>query len=179
MESLHFGEKAQEDEKASGRDTRQVVVFDLGSDTFAAPVEIVREILRWQGTRPVPHAHHSLLGVSTIRGEVIPVIDLAAFLDIEGSVEVEQKKLIVLEFATGRKVGLAVDGVRRIFNIPVEQMDDTLKGSFLGDYLECVIKQEGGDILLPDFEKIVAAFRLENLRLGRERAQEVGLEPEN
>lgn len=179
MDNLYFDEKTREDEKAAGQDTRQVVVFDLGSEVFAAPVEIVREILRWQGTRPVPHAHHSLLGVSTIRGEVIPVIDLAAFLDIEGSVEVKQKKLIVLEFATGQKVGLAVDGVRRIFNIPVDQMDDTLKGTFLGDYLECVIKQEEGDILLPDFEKIVAAFRLENLRLGRERAEEVRLEPEN
>jgi two-component system chemotaxis response regulator CheV len=179
VSSLHFD---HEDEKDDGRATgelRQVVVFSLGEEVFAAPVEIVREILRWQGVRPVPHAHHSLLGVSTIRGEVIPVIDLAAFLEIEGAVPTDQKKLIVLEFATGQKVGLAVDGVRRIYNIPLDQMDYTLKGTFLGDYLECVIKQEEENILLPDFEKIVAAFRLENLRLSRERAEEVRIDAED
>jgi hypothetical protein len=58
-------------------------------------------------------------------------------------------------------------------------MDYTLKGTFLGDYLECVIKQEEENILLPDFEKIVAAFRLENLRLSRERAEEVRIDAED
>ena len=97
-----------------GTNEWQVVVFMLGTQPFAINVDKTREILRWTGVRPVPKAHPAMRGITTIRGEVIPLIDLRAYLGIEPGVEEEQSKLIVAEF-NRMKLGFVVDAVDRIY----------------------------------------------------------------
>lgn len=132
----------------------QVVAFTLGDQTFAVNVNKTREILQWQTIRPLPESHRALLGLATIRGEVIPVVDLGSFLAVDSEVPTEEKKLIVTEFE-GTKAGFAVDGVRRIYNVNSSQLDSTLTGSFMSENLLYVIKLEGDNILMLDFEHIL------------------------
>jgi len=161
-----------------GEKLTQMVVFDLGDQAFAVEVDTVREIIRWQDVRHIPQTPASLLGVSTIRGEVLPVIDLASFFGIESDSDVE-KKFIIMEFNEDNiKAVIAVDTVRRIYNVPDENMDNTLQGTFVGDNLKCVIKQEGGNILMPDFRKIIAAFRLETIKITEAASEDASCEPE-
>ena len=70
-----------------GTNEWQIVVFLLGSQYFAINVDKTREILRWPGTRPVPQTHPSMRGITTIRGEVIPLIDLRLYLNVESEIE--------------------------------------------------------------------------------------------
>lgn len=150
-------EEERQEQKTGGDELIwQVVAFTLGEQLFAVNVNKTREILRWQSIRPLPESHRALLGVATIRGEVIPVIDLGGFLGIESEVPKEDKKLIVTEFE-GTKAGFAVDGVRRIFNITSSQLDSTLTGSFMSENLLYVIKMEEENILMLDFERILQA----------------------
>jgi len=168
------------DVKAEGRFLKQVVVFELGDQAFAADVRNVREIIRLEEVRPIPQTPKALLGVSTIRGEILPVIDLAEYLKIQSDLPGEQKKLIVLEFAGQKtRTGIAVDNVRRIYNITEDQLDYSLQGSFMGENLTCVIKQDGENILVPDFIRIIEAFRLETLRLSQEAARVASCEEED
>lgn len=134
----------------------QVVVFLLGEQYFAINVDKTREILRWPGVRDVPQANKAMRGITTIRGEVIPLIDLRVYLDIEPRVELEDSKLIVAEF-NRMKLGLVVDGVDRIYRIASEELDASLTGTFLGDNALYVIKRDGRNILLLDYERIVQA----------------------
>lgn len=174
-----FGLEAETHETKTLEKTLRTVVFDLGRQVFAVRVDTVREILRWQGVRPIPHTHKALLGVATIRGEVIPVIDIGAFLKIDDPLPIEQKKLIVLELQEGIKTALAVDEVKRIYDMAVDRMDRSLKGVILSEYLDCVIKHDEGDILMPDPEKIMEALRLETIRLSRFAAEEISpVDPE-
>jgi two-component system chemotaxis response regulator CheV len=55
-----------------GTNEWQVVVFLLGEQSFAINVDKTREILRWTGVRSVPKSNQAMLGIATIRGEVIP-----------------------------------------------------------------------------------------------------------
>lgn len=153
-------------------ETFRSVFFEVGGQVFAFGVEMVREILLWQGARKVPHTHKALMGVATVRGEVIPVIDLGVFLGVGSTLPGEQKKLVVLEIEGGIKAAFAVDEVRRIFDTELSRVDRTLKGVVLGDYLDCVIKHPDGDILMPDPVKIMEALRLETARLSRYAAGE-------
>jgi len=139
-----------------GTNEWQVVVFLLGNQYFAINVDKTREILRWPGARDVPQAHRAMRGITTIRGEVIPLIDLRVYLDIEPRVELEESKLIVAEF-NRMKLGLVVDGVDRIYRIESEELDESLTGTFLGDNALYVIKRDGRNILLLDYERIVQA----------------------
>jgi two-component system chemotaxis response regulator CheV len=137
-----------------GTNEWQVVVFMLGTQPFAINVDKTREILRWTGVRPVPKAHEAMLGITTIRGEVIPLIDLRIYLGIKSIAPEEQSKLIVAEF-NKMKMGFVVDAVDRIYRINSDELDASLTGSFLGENALYVIKREGRNILLLDYERIV------------------------
>jgi two-component system chemotaxis response regulator CheV len=137
-----------------GTNEWQVVVFLLGNQYFAINVDKTREILRWPGVRDVPQTHPAMKGITTIRGEVIPLIDLRTYLDITPGVELDDAKLIVAEF-NKMKLGFVVDGVDRIYRINSDELDASLTGTFLGENSLYVIKREGRNILLLDYERIV------------------------
>jgi two-component system chemotaxis response regulator CheV len=137
-----------------GTNEWQIVVFLLGEQYFAINVDKTREILRWPGSRDVPQTHRAMRGITTIRGEVIPLIDLRVYLDITPGVELENSKLIVAEF-NKMKLGFMVDAVDRIYRIASDELDASLTGTFLGENALYVIKREGRNILLLDYERIV------------------------
>jgi two-component system chemotaxis response regulator CheV len=137
-----------------GTNEWQVVVFLLGNQYFAINVDKTREILRWPGARDVPQTHPAMRGITTIRGEVIPLIDLRNYLGITPDVELENSKLIVAEF-NKMKLGFVVDGVDRIYRINSDELDASLTGTFLGENALYVIKREERNILLLDYERIV------------------------
>ena len=77
-----------------GTNEWQVVVFFLGEQSFAINVDKTREILRWPGCRVIPDSPKSLIGITSVRGEVLPMVDLRVFLGIEPSVDLDQSKVI-------------------------------------------------------------------------------------
>jgi chemotaxis signal transduction protein len=60
----------------------QVVSFKLGEEEFAFPMERVREILRVQRPSEVPDTPEHFLGILTVRGVILPVIDLRILLGL-------------------------------------------------------------------------------------------------
>jgi chemotaxis signal transduction protein len=65
---------------AKGGNVHQLVSFQVGREEFAFPMEHVREILRVQTPKEVPGAPEYLLGVLTVRGKILPIIDLRRLL---------------------------------------------------------------------------------------------------
>ena len=65
---------------AKGGEVRQLVSFQIGREEFAFPMEHVREILRVQTPKEVPGAPDHLLGVLTVRGQILPIVDLRRLL---------------------------------------------------------------------------------------------------
>lgn len=60
----------------------QLVTFKLGREEFAFPMDRVREILRVERPNEVPGSPRHLLGMLTIRGRILPVIDLRVILGL-------------------------------------------------------------------------------------------------
>lgn len=137
-----------------GTNEWQVVVFFLGDQTFAINVDKTREILRWPGCRTIPESHPSMIGITSVRGEVLPLLDLRIHLGIPGKIDLEHSKVIIAEF-NEVKLGFVVDAVERIYRINSEELDSTLTGTFLGEYVLYVIKRDSRNVLLLDYEAIV------------------------
>ena len=137
-----------------GTNEWQVVVFFLGDQSFAINVDKTREILRWPGCRVIPDAPSAMIGITSVRGEVLPMVDLRVFLSIEKKTELEQCKVIIAEF-NEVKLGFVVDAVERIYRISSEDLDATLTGKYLGDWVLYVIKRDERNVLLLDYEAIV------------------------
>ncbi|MBQ9528044.1 MAG: chemotaxis protein CheV [Fretibacterium sp.] len=138
----------------AGTNEWQLVVFVLGEQTFAINVDKTREILRWPGCRAIPDAPVALIGITSVRGEVLPMVDLRIFLGIQPTTPLEQSKVIIAEF-NEVKLGFVVDAVERIYRIKSEDLDASMTGKYLGDWILYVIKRDSRNVLLLDYEAIV------------------------
>ena len=137
-----------------GTNEWQVVVFFLGDQSFAINVDKTREILRWPGCRIIADTPSAMIGITSVRGEVLPMVDLRVFLSIQPKTDLEQCKVIIAEF-NEVKLGFVVDAVERIYRISSEDLDSTLTGKYLGDWILYVIKRDERNVLLLDYEAIV------------------------
>jgi len=93
---------------------RQFVVFRLGDDQFALPIEAVNEVARVpeQITR-VPRTPKFLEGVINLRGEVLPVVDQRRRFDLPALADGRSRRLLVVRTAQHR-AGLIVDSVSEV-----------------------------------------------------------------
>ncbi|MDR3541354.1 MAG: chemotaxis protein CheW [Desulfosporosinus sp.] len=91
----------------------QVVIFALGQEEYAMPIEVVREITRLGGVRTIPQAPAYVRGLINLRGQAIPLIDLHVRFGVEDSATTENSFALITE-VHGNQVGFAVDQVREV-----------------------------------------------------------------
>jgi two-component system chemotaxis response regulator CheV len=105
----------------------------VASEAYAIPVEHVLEIADLGQVRAVPGARPELLGVRNLRGQILPVADLARLLEIPRTVP--PGRLLVAE-AGGRRAGFAIDEVSGVGELadPAEETESgLLAGALFGD----------------------------------------------
>ncbi|HIJ26148.1 MAG TPA: hypothetical protein HPP79_10775, partial [Gammaproteobacteria bacterium] len=54
----------------------EMLLFNIGGDTYGVELSDVDEVLHMPTLRPIPSAPSFLAGVLNLRGELVPVIDL-------------------------------------------------------------------------------------------------------
>ena len=93
------------------------LVFRLGEDEFALPIEAVDEVgeVPAQITR-LPKTPKFLEGVVNLRGDVLPVVDQRRRFDMPASSETERRRLVVVRTELHR-AGLIVDGVSDVLRV--------------------------------------------------------------
>jgi purine-binding chemotaxis protein CheW len=103
----------------------------VASETYAMPVEFVLEVAELGELAPVPRSRPEMLGVWNLRGQILPVVDLALLLGIPRSAP--PRRLLVAE-AGGRQAGFAIDAVSAVGELadPAEEAEsDLLVGATL------------------------------------------------
>lgn len=120
---------------AEGTIAKQLVVFVLGSEEYALPIETVQEVIRFQHPRTVSSSDPSLLGVINLRGRIVPVHDVRPQLNIahaplpEADAEsvdedTDEDEKIVLVNIDDRMAGVVVDDVSEVLNVEAEEFED-------------------------------------------------------
>ncbi|MCH1627770.1 chemotaxis protein CheV [Fredinandcohnia quinoae] len=139
----------------SGTNELEIVEFSVGNSQFGINVIKVREIIVSQPVYTIPHSHPYLEGVTQLRGEVLPVIDLAAALNLQRTNNADNDKFIVTEF-NKMKVIFHVHDVSLIRRISWGDIEKPTTLHNSEEYsVTGVIKLESHMILLLDFEKII------------------------
>ncbi|MGP7818920.1 chemotaxis protein [Niallia sp. 01092] len=139
----------------SGTNELEIVEFSIGNNKFGINVIKVKEIINPVPIIQIPHSHPNVEGIMELRGEVLPVVNLANALGFTPSDTPEKDKFIVSEF-NKTKIIFHVHNVTQIHRISwedIEKPSDMYQGS--DSQIIGVIKQNGNMILLLDFEKIV------------------------
>ena len=98
------------------RGTRYLT-FDLAGASYALPLAHVREVDRLPTVTPLPNVPAWLLGAANLHGEIISVVDVAAFLGLGASRPSREARLLACR-ASGMEIGLMVERVRDIRELP-------------------------------------------------------------
>jgi purine-binding chemotaxis protein CheW len=93
-----------------------VLVFTLGAERCAVPVEAVSQVVEAHGLQPLMAAPPWLLGAVAARGRVVPVFDLRRLLGLTGGLA-DLTRVVVLEQA-GERCGIAVEGLEERLELP-------------------------------------------------------------
>jgi purine-binding chemotaxis protein CheW len=101
---------------------RQLVVFTLGTEQYALPIQQVHEIIRYSEPRSVASRAHWVRGVISLRGRIVPVYDLAARLGLASELT-EQTKIVIVEVGS-ETAGVIVDGVEEVLTVEDEQLQE-------------------------------------------------------
>ena len=149
-----------EAEQSAPERESEMLAFLLGSEEYVVPVEQVREILTPKEITPVPHTADYLLGVCSLRGTVMPVIDLNRRLGIAASDRDEKSRIIVVSLGQDDQVGLFVDRVRgvvRFLPSAVRPAPETVAQGAGAEYLQGIARKNDHLYILLHTEKAIGA----------------------
>lgn len=146
----------------SGTNELEIVEFGIGQNKFAINVMKVKEILNPVPIVVIPNAHPYVEGIMELRGEVLPVINVAAALGLQESTNPQLDKFIVAEFNQQKTVFHVhtVSQIHRISWTQIEKPSDMYQGQ--ESQIIGVIKLGGEMVLFLDFEKILLEINPES-----------------
>ncbi len=103
-----------------GIESRQVLTFVLGNETYGVDILRVQEIRGWTAVTKIPHAPAHVLGVLNLRGSIVPIVDLRMRFALERAEYTAITVIIVMSVVTpaGRRdFGVVVDGVSDVVDV--------------------------------------------------------------
>ena len=137
-------------------DEMQMLTFTLDNVLYGVDVKQVREVKNFEGVTPIPYAPCYVKGVTNLRGEVIPVIDLRKRFGLASAVDEKTNIMIIVQ--DKHPVGIIVDSVMEVLTLPKKDIE-TNPESLIVDKSESVLgvaKHDNELIILLDFLRIAS-----------------------
>jgi len=132
-----------------------LLCFDLADKEYAVDIKSVREVRRIKQVTPIPQALDFIEGVVSLRGRVVPIINLRKKLGLSSGKNESFNRVLITE-SNSHVLGIAVDkvlGVTAIEKANIESPDEILNKA---DYLIGVGKIAKRLILIIDIEKLLS-----------------------
>jgi purine-binding chemotaxis protein CheW len=140
---------------ASGRDS--YVLCDLAGATYALRSDDIQQLEMISAATPVPNAPAFVDGVVSVRGQVIPAMNLRARFGFPRA-EYDLRSRLVVVRAAGRTVGLIVDSAREFADIPADTIKPLPEGvsGLSGRYLRGITHRADRLLLILDVPQLLA-----------------------
>jgi purine-binding chemotaxis protein CheW len=114
----------EDDSAAAPVDRLELLSFSTGGEEYAVGVFEVREIIRGHAVTVIPRCPPYLLGVISLRGEIVPVLDLRLRLGL-GSRGEEGEPMMVVVRSGQDTAGLLVERIVGMLQVPEADVQTT------------------------------------------------------
>jgi len=149
--------------KLAGTNKLEILLFSLGTElrsgrreTFGINVFKVREVMRTPPITAAPEMPASVVGMVSLRGVLVPVVDLARYASVD--TEASRSIMIVTEYA-GHTQGFLVEAVDTILRLDWSQMrvPPAMLMAEMGGLVTAVTElADGRLVMMMDVEKILS-----------------------
>jgi len=134
----------------------KLLIARVADKEYGISIDAVMEVVRPKKTIPIPDSPDYIEGVSSIRGKVIPIVNMRAKLGMRKDQSTQSQRIIITK--TGEHaVGMVVDSVSEVITANDEDItppDDIWKQAA---YLIAVARVSKRIILIIDIEKLLSA----------------------
>ncbi len=120
MQNMELDDDLYDEDEDTQKD--KYLTFHLAGEDYGIEIAYVTEIIGIQKITEVPDMPPFLKGVINLRGKVIPVMDVRLRFNMEER-EYDERTCIVVVDIDSTAVGLVVDEVREVADIPESQVE--------------------------------------------------------
>lgn len=113
-------------EEGGDRSPVEILTFILGREEYAFKISEVQEIIRPLGVTMIPNSKDYLLGITSLRGKIIPVVNLKKMLSLDGkTAEGDKKQRILILKGPKGPVGAIVDRIIGVIRTSIPEIVET------------------------------------------------------
>lgn len=136
----------------------KIVSFRIGNQYYGIDIMMVKEILCEKRFTPIPNALEFVRGVFNLRGEIIPIIDLAKLFHFNVNYDTipEEGESVIILKVENLLIGVIVEEIMQVFPIQKEKIQppSSLLGSINEEYISGIIDIEKRLYVILDTEAI-------------------------
>jgi len=145
----------------SAGQSRQVLTFCLGAETYGVDILRVQELRGWAPVTRIPKSPPHVLGVLNLRGSIVPIVDMRLRFALERAEFTPLTVIIVMSVETPdgrREYGLVVDSVSEVVDIAAGDLKPAPDlGTRLGaDALQGLATVQDRMVILLNVDKLLA-----------------------
>ena len=101
----------------------EYLAFMLGTEAYAIQIGNIVEILKPLPITEVPRADPEVVGVMSVRGRLVTVVDLKRRFRLTRTFTMDKKSRILLVDAAGELIGLLVDEVLQVYRLAESEVE--------------------------------------------------------
>jgi purine-binding chemotaxis protein CheW len=99
----------------------RLVCFFLGEQLFGTPITSVKETVRLRPITPVFHTPSFIVGIASLRGEILAILDLAAMLGLPATPLDHDTHILIVQ-SGGKRAGLLADRLSDVRNADLQAL---------------------------------------------------------
>lgn len=133
----------------------QFITFTISAEEYGTAILKVQEIRGWMKTTPLPNTPDFVVGVTNLRGNIVPIFDLRARFSGERT-EITERHVVIMVEIEGRTIGLLVDAISDILTIEDSHIQPPPTGNLIVDtqYLDGLYASEERMVALVNINKL-------------------------
>ena len=136
------------------------LTFILGTETYGAEIQKIREIIGVVKMTPVPNTPPFIKGVINLRGKIIPVVDLRLKFQMDEHSGTRDSCIIIVAIKAGQGqtwMGLLVDSVCEVLDVMGSDLEAVPSFGIALDtsFLLAMARSKSGVRLLLDIEHVL------------------------
>jgi len=142
-------------------DSVQHLSFRVRQARYALPIELVREIIEYGQITTVPMMPSFIHGVINLRGNVVPVLDLAARFGFDLTVPGKRTCIVIIELTLdeqAQRIGLVVDAVDAVLDIEASNVEQAppFGAGLRTDFIAGMARGEDGFTIILDVRRVLS-----------------------
>jgi len=147
-----------------------LTIFTLSDKDYGIDIEQVLQVIRMRPVVPIPNTKPYVEGVISLRGKVMPIVNLRKKLGLKDT-GLKKYDRIIITRSGDHVLGVVVDKVVGVIKVDpgaISSPDEILRGA---DYLMGVTKMDKKLVLVADVEKMFSAEDKNDLKKVRNNVQ--------